>query len=68
MVDALYAYWINDGTDGAVMRVPLDGGTPATIARTTCSEISAYQTVAVDSTNVYWTDYLNGRVMMTSKN
>ena len=52
-------YWSNDGNGGAgsVMRVPVSGGVPVTIANA--------QTpggIAVDATFVYWTDSTAGTV------
>jgi hypothetical protein len=52
-VDTLYVYWGTLGTNGALMRCPLDGGcgTPAAFA----TGIAPYG-IASDSKNVYFTD------------
>jgi hypothetical protein len=49
-VDAENVYWA-DFNGGAVAKVPLDGGTPVTIA----SSLKGPQSIAVDSSYVYWT-------------
>jgi hypothetical protein len=52
-VDAEYVYWVmisSDPTLGAVMRMPLDGGTATTVAVG-----SSPFWVAVDEAGVYWT-------------
>jgi hypothetical protein len=63
-VDATNVYWTNSGCSGgfdqetvcgigSVMWVPVDGGTPATLASSELGPVA----VAVDSANVYWTGY-----------
>jgi hypothetical protein len=61
-VDDANLYWLDDGppdsnryadnTNGAVMRMPLDGGAPLTLA----SGQNWPQSIVVDSANVYWTN------------
>jgi len=58
-------YWGegNGGTTvGSVVRVSSTGGTPTTLA----SGLAGPQRLAVDSANVYWTDYGDGSVMQCS--
>jgi hypothetical protein len=57
-VDAAYVYF---GTSVAVMKVPLNGGTPTTLASSTG------QGLAIDDTNVYFTDW-SSTVKRVSKN
>jgi hypothetical protein len=57
-VDANNVYWTNQGVcpddggpcSGAVMKVPVTGGTPVTLASGEYSPTS----IAVDDTSVYW--------------
>jgi hypothetical protein len=60
-VDGANVYWINSGTPnvlpdggitgtGAVMKAPVDGGVPMTLA----SALVDPWALAIDSTNVYW--------------
>jgi hypothetical protein len=49
-VDCTSVYWTDwDGSAGTVMKVPIDGGTPTTVAGVSAAEI------AVDGTSAYWT-------------
>ena len=57
-VDATGVYW-TDGGGGNVMKVPLGGGTPTTLA----SEQDGPWGIAVDSTSVYWANRSDGTVM-----
>ena len=56
--DSLSVYWTTNGS-GTVMKVPLGGGTPATLAFGQNSP----ECIVVDSTSVYWTDPEGGTVM-----
>jgi DNA-binding beta-propeller fold protein YncE len=57
-VDATSVYWANNG-GGTVMKVPISGGTPTTLA----SGQTTPWGIAVDATSVYWTNYGGGTVM-----
>jgi von Willebrand factor type D domain/Bacterial Ig-like domain (group 2) len=67
-VDATSVYWTTSqsyltpaGTYsavGAVMKVPIAGGTPTTLASG-----QGGSAIAIDATSVYWTNYLGGTVM-----
>jgi hypothetical protein len=60
-VDGTSVYWTNFGIPtGAVMKVPISGGAPTTLA----SGQDFPQGIAVDGTSVYWTNNGDpGRVM-----
>ena len=72
-VDATHVYWINWGTrdslrnynhDGAVLRVPVDGGPVVALA----SGEEAPRWMAIDETHVYWTSYVaQGEVLRVAK-
>jgi hypothetical protein len=51
------------GSDGAVLKVPIGGGPPVTLA----SGQYVPQGIALDGANVYWTDYASSRVRKTPK-
>lgn len=59
-VDSTNVYWTFSGNPGAVMRIPIAGGTAATLANV---KVAVF--VAVDSTNVYWVDQGAGTVATT---
>jgi len=74
-VDATSVYWINTSNTGGgfstLMKVPIGGGTPTTLASGSFSP-SATGQIAVDSTSVYWvngSDYrsANGSVMAVAQ-
>jgi hypothetical protein len=70
-VDANNLYFMTYGSSGMVMKVPIGGGTAAPIATWNVAMMSATPpfNIAVDATNVYWTDQgtspTTGRVMKT---
>jgi hypothetical protein len=53
VVDAKNVYWTNHDFYTNVMKVPIQGGTPALVSR---SGRPAARYLAIDATNVYWTD------------
>jgi hypothetical protein len=66
-LDDTYVYWVNQGfgvdqNDGAVMRIPKVGGTAERLA----SGLTSPAYLALDASNVYWTNG-NGTVMVASK-
>jgi hypothetical protein len=50
VLDATHAYVITSGNEGKVLSIPLDGGTPATLAEHQVWPMA----IAVDASNVYW--------------
>lgn len=51
-IDGTNAYWVNQGLNGgSVMKMPLYGGTPVTLAT---SQSYYPKDIAVDASNVYW--------------
>ena len=54
-VDASFLYWTywTNSSDGTVMKVPLGGGTPVTVA----TGQSRPGAIALDATNIYWANY-----------
>jgi hypothetical protein len=61
-VNATHLYWTQPGatpTTGTVMAIPLDGGSPTTLA----SDQDGPGAIALDATNVYWVTYNGGTVM-----
>jgi hypothetical protein len=71
VTDATYVYWtspnIDDDSEGTILRLPLAGGTPTTVA---AHQASPCWGIAVDATSLYWTnagtsanEYTDGAVM-----
>jgi hypothetical protein len=61
--DGTHVYWANYVASGTVMRAPVGGGSPTTLA----SGVNKPGFVAVDGTSVYWTNAGDGTVMKTGK-
>lgn len=57
-VDAESVYWAVGIDTGAVMKIPIDGGKPVTLASTTHPT-----SIAADATSIYWLDTVDGTVM-----
>ncbi len=61
-VDSAFVYWTNAGSfcasDGSVMRVPIGGGTPTTIAE----KQGTPNGLAVDGSGIYWANNLEGTI------
>jgi hypothetical protein len=58
-VDATRVYWSEDhsGSSGAIVEMTLGGGTPVTLAKT-----ASTSRIAIDTNDVYYTDYTAGSV------
>jgi hypothetical protein len=61
-VDGTHVYWVAgsaDASSGAIMGVPVGGGTPTVLA----SQSGAPANIAVDASYVYWVELNQGEVM-----
>lgn len=58
-VDGSSVYWTDSNDPGAVMKVPIGGGAPTTLA-TTSGAHTEPEDLVVDSTYVYWIDAFGG--------
>ena len=60
-IDSANIYWAEAMSPGGVLRAPLAGGVPTTIA------LGAPLRIAVDGTSVYWLDYSGSVMKVTPK-
>jgi hypothetical protein len=60
IVDDTFAYWTESVTAGAIMKVRLAGDAGATVIAQ--DQDNPYG-VALDTSNIYWTNYVGGQVM-----
>jgi hypothetical protein len=57
--DSSYVYWVNNGTAVGIMRAPLDGGAPASLA----TGLTSPDYLTIDDASLYWTSINGGLVM-----
>jgi hypothetical protein len=62
--NATHVYWANFAEDGEVVRLDLSGGKPEVLAK----GLKRPNGIAIDATDVYWTNRGDGTVMKLAKN
>jgi len=65
-VDAQFVYWLDSGPEGggSVNKVAIGGGTPTQLFVGAQGPMA----IALSDENIYWTDYLDGKIYWISKN
>jgi hypothetical protein len=62
-VDDTNVYWTDGFTTGSVVKVPIAGGAPVTLA----TDMGYPLGIAVDATSVYWVNITAGAIMKVAK-
>jgi|GEM_PF-3748508 len=66
-LDDGFVYWTTSGKNGAIKRVPKNGGAVEILARDSSGEGNKPRALAFDAQNVYWVDFSTGELVAWNK-